>query len=90
MPLRYAPLNGEGTAVSGQEPEGRLPFPDNPNGSQADVAGVCDATGRVCGLMPHPERHLDPAQHPRWTRLKALPPEGDGLAIFRNAAAYFR
>ncbi len=66
-----------------------LPFPDNPNGSQADVAGVCDTTGRVCGLMPHPERHIDPTQHPHWTRLKELPPEGDGLAVFRNAVRYF-
>jgi phosphoribosylformylglycinamidine synthase len=67
-----------------------LPFPDNPNGSQADVAGVCDATGRVCGLMPHPERHIDPTQHPHWTRLKELPSEGDGLAVFRNAVRYFQ
>ena len=65
-----------------------LPYPDNPNGSLADVAGVCDATGRVCGLMPHPERHIDPTQHPRWTR-GPLPAVGDGLRVFRNAVGYF-
>ncbi len=61
---------------------------DNPNGSMADVAGVCDATGRVLGLMPHPERHIDPTQHPRWTRGESGP-VGDGLQVFRNAVAYF-
>ena len=61
---------------------------DNPNGSVADVAGVCDATGRVLGLMPHPERHIDPTQHPRWTRGEAGP-VGDGLKVFRNAVGYF-
>lgn len=65
-----------------------LPFPDNPNGSIADVAGVCDATGRVLGLMPHPERHLDPTHHPRWTRGEARP-VGDGLQVFVNAVEYF-
>ncbi len=64
-------------------------FPDNPNGSQGNVAGVCDATGRVLGLMPHPERHVLPTQHPQWTR-DGLKPEGDGLALFRNAVEFFR
>jgi phosphoribosylformylglycinamidine synthase len=69
--------------------EGRPgPYPVNPNGSQGDVAGVCDATGRVLGLMPHPERHVLPVQHPRWTRL-GLAPEGDGLQLFRNAVQFF-
>ncbi|MGD9721397.1 MAG: phosphoribosylformylglycinamidine synthase subunit PurQ [Pirellulales bacterium] len=66
-----------------------VPYPDNPNGSLADVAGVCDPTGRVCGLMPHPERHIDPTQHPRWTR-GPLPAAGDGLRVFQNAVAYFQ
>jgi phosphoribosylformylglycinamidine synthase subunit PurQ / glutaminase len=61
---------------------------DNPNGSMADVAGVCDATGRVLGLMPHPERHIDSTQHPRWTRGEAGP-VGDGLRLFQNSVAYF-
>lgn len=64
------------------------PFPVNPNGSQGDAAGLCDATGRVLGLMPHPERHVLPTQHPRWTR-EGLKQEGDGLALFRNAVTYF-
>ena len=64
-------------------------YPDNPNGSMADVAGICDASGRVFGLMPHPERYVDPTQHPRWTRGEGSTP-GDGLAVFANAVAYFR
>ena len=63
--------------------------PYNPNGAQRDVAGMCDASGRVFGLMPHPERYIDRTQHPQWTR---LPPfdEGDGLQVFRNAVRYFQ
>jgi phosphoribosylformylglycinamidine synthase len=69
--------------------EGRPgPYPINPNGAQGDVAGLCDASGRVLGLMPHPERHILPTQHPRWTRL-GLAPEGDGLRLFRNAVECF-
>ncbi|MGL4465205.1 MAG: phosphoribosylformylglycinamidine synthase I [Planctomycetia bacterium] len=64
--------------------------PANPNGSLGDAAGLCDATGRVFALMPHPERHVSPYQHPRWTRRRTQPTEGDGLRIFRNAVAYFR
>lgn len=63
-------------------------YPGNPNGSQANVAGVCDPSGRVLGLMPHPERHTLPTQHPRWTR-DGLAEEGDGLRLFRNAVNYF-
>lgn len=65
------------------------PYPVNPNGSQADVAGICDVTGRVLGLMPHPERHALPTQHPQWTR-RGLAAEGDGLRLFRNAVEYFK
>jgi phosphoribosylformylglycinamidine synthase len=65
-----------------------VPYPDNPNGSVANVAGVSDDTGRVLGLMPHPERYIDPTQHPRWTR-EPLREVGDGLAIFQNAVRYF-
>jgi phosphoribosylformylglycinamidine synthase I len=63
-------------------------FPVNPNGSAGDIGGLCDPTGRVLGLMPHPERHVLPTQHPRWTR-EGLAPEGDGLALFRNAVKFF-
>ncbi|MCE9532135.1 MAG: phosphoribosylformylglycinamidine synthase I [Planctomycetes bacterium] len=64
-------------------------YPVNPNGSQGDVAGLCDASGRVLGLMPHPERHVLPTQHPRWTR-EGLKQEGDGLQLFRNAVEFFK
>ena len=64
------------------------PYPANPNGSQGDVAGLCDATGQVLGLMPHSERHVLPTQHPQWTRL-GLAEEGGGLRLFRNAVRFF-
>ncbi|MCG8451402.1 MAG: phosphoribosylformylglycinamidine synthase I [Pirellulales bacterium] len=60
----------------------------NPNGAMGDVAGMCDESGRVFGMMPHPERFIDPTQHPQWTRL-APQPEGAGLRLFRNAVRYF-
>jgi phosphoribosylformylglycinamidine synthase len=65
------------------------PYPVNPNGSQGEVAGICDVSGRVLGIMPHPERHVLPTQHPRWTR-EGLAPEGDGLRLFRNAVEFFQ
>ncbi len=58
----------------------------NPNGSTADIAGICDPTGRVFGLMPHPERFLRWENHPRWTR-EPRQPEGAGVRIFRTAIA---
>jgi phosphoribosylformylglycinamidine synthase len=67
---------------------GHVPYPHNPNGSVANVAGVCDSTGRIFGLMPHPERHIDPTHHPRWTR-EGLAEIGAGFAIFRNAVGHF-
>jgi len=60
----------------------------SPNGSIANLAGLCDSTGRIFGMMPHPERHIDPTHHPRWTR-EGLADEGDGMAIFRNAIEFF-
>src|SRR5437899_11668739 len=75
--LRYVSADG-----------GAPKYPENPNGSQDDVAGLCDVSGRVLGLMPHPERHVLPTQHPRWTR-RGLAPEGDGLRLFRNAVEFF-
>jgi phosphoribosylformylglycinamidine synthase subunit PurQ / glutaminase len=77
--LRY--VSSEGKQANG--------FPANPNGSQDNVAGICDFTGRVLGLMPHPERHILPTQHPRWTR-EGLKAEGDGLQLFRNAVEFFK
>jgi phosphoribosylformylglycinamidine synthase I len=60
----------------------------NPNGSVDDIAGVCDATGLVFGLMPHPERYVDPTQHPAWTSRSPLPEVGQGLRIFENAVRH--
>lgn len=68
--------------------EEAVPYPANPNGAQLNVAGLCDETGRVFGLMPHPERHIDPTHHPRWTREQR--DRGDGLAVFENAVRYFQ
>jgi phosphoribosylformylglycinamidine (FGAM) synthase-like amidotransferase family enzyme len=69
----------------------------NPNGSLKDIAGVTDATGRVLGLMPHPERAMFMTQLPNWTFLREdyrrrgepLPEYGPGLQVFRNAVDYF-
>lgn len=66
-----------------------MEYPYNPNGSQEAIAGVCDPTGRVFGLMPHPESFVHRTNHPRWTR-EDLPEEGDGLALFKNAASFIR
>ncbi|WP_165224377.1 phosphoribosylformylglycinamidine synthase I [Aquisphaera insulae] len=63
-------------------------YPANPNGSSLAAAAVCDTTGRVFGLMPHPERHVRAIDHPRWTRHAGpLPEDGQGLRIFRSAVA---
>ena len=61
----------------------------NPNGSEGDVAGVCDLTGRVFGLMPHPERFVDATQHPSWTRRSDNGGCGAGLVLFQNAVSIF-
>ena len=67
------------------DPKGADPagYPANPNGSLEGIAGVCDPTGRVLGLMPHPERNLTPWNHPLWTRLPARS-EGEGARFFRR------
>ena len=59
-----------------------LQYVNNPNGSADDIAGICDPTGRIFGLMPHPERHVSIEQHPR--RMS----EPGGLEIFKNAVEY--
>jgi phosphoribosylformylglycinamidine synthase len=61
-------------------------YPVNPNGSVDSIAGLTDTTGRVLGLMPHPERFVRPTQHPRWSRSKNV--DSDGMTIFRNAVKY--
>lgn len=62
-----------------------FPYPDNPNGSMGNIAGVCNAQGNVFGLMPHPERYIHALQHPQRWGTRA---QGDGLLIFRNAFAH--
>lgn len=64
-----------------------LTYLDNPNGSEADIAGICDASGRIFGLMPHPERYLDWTTHPFWTRIPEDARLGStpGLMMFQNA-----
>lgn len=83
--LRYAPPDG----AENCDPDVALPFPVNPNGAEYNVAGISDVSGRVFGLMPHPERYIDPTQHPYWTRQKELPQHGEGRKLFENAVGYF-
>ncbi|MCO6437379.1 MAG: phosphoribosylformylglycinamidine synthase I [Phycisphaerae bacterium] len=64
-------------------------YPANPNGSVEGIAGLCDATGRILGLMPHPDRHFVSTHHPLWTRRPAADTP-DGLAFFLNAVEYWR
>jgi len=79
-------------------PAGRQ-FPYNPNGAVKDIAGICDPTGRVFGLMPHPEAFHHPTNHPDWTREREdavrkgdpWPPEATvALKLFKNAVQYFK
>ena len=80
--LQYAdPATGEPTEA----------FPHNPNGSAAAVAGICNPSGRIFGLMPHPEAYLFPENHPQWPRRPvAIDPaaEGQGVRLFRNAVNF--
>jgi phosphoribosylformylglycinamidine synthase I len=69
--------------------EPTMDYPLNPNGSVDSVGGICNETGRVLGMMPHPEAYLHRTNHPRWTREK-LPEEGMGLVFFRNGVQYIR
>ncbi|HTZ40297.1 MAG TPA: phosphoribosylformylglycinamidine synthase subunit PurQ [Syntrophales bacterium] len=64
-------------------------YPANPNGAVKAIAGICNETGRLFGMMPHPEAYTHYTNHPRWTR-ENLPEEGMGLAIFRNAIEFIR
>jgi phosphoribosylformylglycinamidine synthase I len=62
-------------------------YPFNPNGSLDDIAGVCDSSGCIFALMPHPERHIRGTQHPQWTR-HGTKEHGDGFRIFTNAVTW--
>ncbi len=66
-----------------------MDYPQNPNGSMAAIAGICDASGRLFGLMPHPEAYVHRTHHPRWTR-EELPEEGMGLLLYKNAITFIR
>ena len=78
--FKYTDLSGE---LSG--------FPHNPNGSIDDIAGICDPTGRIIGMMPHPERHIDYLQHPNWRRgFKDKEGMGTGITIFKNGVDYIK
>ncbi len=67
-----------------------MEYPLNPNGSQNAIAGVCDESGRLFGLMPHPEAYVHRTHHPRWTREEDLPEEGMGLWLYQNAVRFVR
>jgi phosphoribosylformylglycinamidine synthase len=67
----------------------RAGYPYNPNGSVRDIAGICDGSGRIFALMPHPERFIRGTQHPRWTR-ETPRKSGDGLQVFINAVAWVK
>lgn len=84
--------NQDGNRANGQ-------WPENPNGSLEDIAGICDPTGRIFGLMPHPEAFNHFTNHPNWTEKKRVLEkegkgienlEGDGIRIFRNAVEYIK
>ena len=62
-------------------------YPYNPNGSVGNIAGICDASGRIFALMPHPERYIRGTQHPQWTR-QGVKKHGDGFQIFLNAVRW--
>ncbi|MBW1828121.1 MAG: phosphoribosylformylglycinamidine synthase subunit PurQ [Deltaproteobacteria bacterium] len=88
--LQYADKNGDPA-------NGRWPL--NPNGSLKDIAGICDPSGRLFGLMPHPEGFNHYTNHPNWTKKKEAiirqgkvmeSEEGDGIKIFRNAVEFLR
>ena len=69
---------------------GKPAYPENPNGSVDDIAGITDKTGRILGLMPHPERHFLFTQHPCWTRLSPNGKHGHGAKIFENGVIYVK
>ncbi len=75
--LRYTDEHGDDKAG----------YPHNPNGSVENIAGICDSSGRIFALMPHPERHIQGTQHPQWTRHGAKK-HGDGFQIFLNAVKW--
>ena len=92
--IRDAVVSGALNGLTYCDEDGRtvLEYPANPNGSSLSCAGLVDPTGRVFGMMPHPEAFLSLYNHPDWGRLKRHNPnmgeEGAGLAIFKNIVAW--
>ncbi len=70
-----------------EQGDNKAGYPYNPNGSVGNIAGICDSSGRIFALMPHPERHIRHTQHPQWTRQPAQE-YGDGFHIFLNAVKW--
>jgi phosphoribosylformylglycinamidine synthase len=65
-------------------------FPDNPNGSSLAIAGLCDPSGRIFGLMPHPDAFLYRENHPEWRHCRGPVRESTGIEIFRSGVEYCR
>ena len=86
QPHDAAAIGNEATWLGGRDRSLAAGVPYNPNGSHADIAGLCDPSGRVLGLMPHPERFVTGTQHPRWTSRERRE-AGDGLAMFQRAVS---
>ncbi len=78
------------TYVDPATEEPTMHYPENPNGSLDAIAGICDSTGRLFGLMPHPEAYLHKTNHPRWTRESGLREEGMGCCVFNNAHDFIK
>lgn len=103
LPIRH----GEGNVIASDEVLKELKennqivmrYQHNPNGSLEDIAGICDPSGKIFALMPHPEAYWDQTEHPYYTKRreecieqgKPIPKgEGDGIKIFRNAVEYVK
>jgi len=70
-----------------EQGDNKAGYPYNPNGSVGNIAGICDASGRIFALMPHPERYIRGTQHPQWTR-QGVKEHGDGFQVFLNAVKW--
>jgi phosphoribosylformylglycinamidine (FGAM) synthase-like amidotransferase family enzyme len=96
--IEYPIRHGEGRFIFGSEQSRQeilsheqiaFRYKENPNGSQDHVAGITDRTGKILGLMPHPEAFLTSYRHPRWTREPIQEPTA-GLGLFLGGVGYFR
>jgi phosphoribosylformylglycinamidine synthase I len=82
-------MDGHVPLVYASHAGGDVAYPDNPNGSIGNIAGICNAFGNIFGLMPHPERYVSSIQHPqRRGTAGGQGDRGDGLLIFQNAYKY--